>query len=208
MFPLGASPGSGRRGISKKRRHPGVDLVENAAVEGLRRAVADDPASLAFVGLAHVLIGRGEADEAIRVCEEGLRRHPNHSTGHLVLGLAFEKSNRGEDAVRTLQEVLNLDPGNRIAVQRLGEAYRRRKEQAPPAKGRESETPPEEGEEAVGVDLGQEVAFFTFSMAEVYEKQGFFEKALAIYRRVLTLQPAREDVRERIQALKRKMSAA
>ncbi|MFH1278348.1 MAG: tetratricopeptide repeat protein [Candidatus Eisenbacteria bacterium] len=177
-------------------------------MDRLRKAVADDAGSLSFVALAHVLLERGEPDEAIRICEEGLQRHPNHSTGHLILGLALEGADREEDAVRSLQEVLNLDPGNRIAVKRLGEAYRRRNKKSPPGKKKESEFPPEEGEEAVEVDLGQEIAFFTFSMAEVYEKQGFFEKALAIYRRVLTIQPGRDEVRDRIQELKRKMSAA
>lgn len=189
-------------------KRQGVEIGENAAGERLKRALAGDPSSLAFVGLAHMHLERGEIDEAIRVCEEGLRRHPNHSTGHLVLGLALLRGDREEDAVRELQEVVNLDPGNRIAVQRLGEAYRRRTKKPGAAKRKDSEAGPPEADEAIDVDLGQEIAFFTFSMAEVYEKQGFFEKALAIYGRVLTFQPGRDDVRERIRDLKRKMSAA
>ncbi len=188
-----------------------VEIAENAAAERLRDAFREDPDSLAFVGLAHILLQGGEYDEAILVCREGLSHHPNHSTGHLILGLALEEKGDEREAIRSLQEVIDLDPGNRIAVQHLGDAYRRAGESAG---GDEKKTsPPEPKEPAeetdrIDLDLGQEIAFFTFSMAEVYEKQGFFEKALAIYQRVLTLQPHRDDVRGRIRDLKRKTSAA
>jgi len=176
--------------------------------EHLRDVLIKDPASLAFVGLADLCLREGETEEAIRLCEEGLGYHPNHSTGHLVLGLALAKAGQETKSIRALQEVVNLDPGNRLAIQHLGEAYRRTgkrpvREQRPP-----HAAPPKQEEEERAVDLGEEIAFFTFSMAEVYEKQGFFEKALAIYQRVLTLQPHRDDVRERIRKLKSTMSAA
>lgn len=188
-----------------------VEIAESAAAGRLRDALQRDPESLAFVGLAHILHQGGEQDEAILVCREGLSHHPNHSTGHLILGLALEEKGEETEAIRALQEVIDLDPGNRIAVQHIGDAYRRAgesagadvKKTAPP----EPKDPVAEAER-IDPDLGQEIAFFTFSMAEVYEKQGFFEKALAIYQRVLTLQPHRDDVRERIRDLKRKMSAA
>lgn len=189
-------------------KRPEVEVRADAAVDRLRTTLENDPASLAFVGLAHVLLERGEPDEAARICREGLVHHPDHSTGKLVLGLALERGGSEEEALLAFRQVADLDPGNRVAKERLGEAYRRGirppDTAAPPAAPPAPAAEEEEGE----LDLGREIAFFTYSMAEVYEKQGFFEKALSIYQRVLTLQPDREDVKDRIRDLNRRMSAA
>lgn len=173
----------------------------------LREALDKDSASLAFVGLADLRLREGKTAEAIRLCRNGLAHHPNHSTGHLLLALALEKSGEEEEALRELRTVIELDPGNRIAAGRLAEAEsrrsRRESRESSPEKEEESAPPPEKP-----ARNGAEIAFFTFSMAEVYEQQGFFEKALLIYDRVLRLQPEREDVRDRIERLKRKLDAA
>ena len=173
----------------------------------LREALDQNPASLAFVGLADLRLREGKAEEAVRLCRDGLAHHPNHSTGHLLLALALEKTGAEEEAVRELRTVIDLDPGNRIAAGRLAEAERRRSRRENRAKRDRTEEeggpPPEKPE-----GNGEEIAFFTFSMAEVFEQQGFFEKALLIYDRVLRLQPDRGDVRERIERLKRKLDAA
>jgi tetratricopeptide (TPR) repeat protein len=190
-------------------KRPEVEIRANVPAGHLRIAVEKDPSSLAFVGLAHSILQGGDAEEAARLCKQGLAHHPDHSTGHLVLGLALERSGLPEDALRAFRQVIELDPGNRLAKQRLGEAYRKGirspDSSAPPTlRTVPAAEPEEEGE----LNLGEEIAFFTYSMAEVYEKQGFFEKALSIYQRVLSLQPEREDVRDRIRDLRRRMSAS
>ncbi|MFH1679645.1 MAG: tetratricopeptide repeat protein [Candidatus Eisenbacteria bacterium] len=190
-------------------KRPGIETAVDTARDRLRTALERDPASLAFVGLAQVLLDRGEPDEAVRICRDGLLHHPNHSTGHLLLGLALDKSGQEDDALRAFREVIDLDPGNRLAKIRLGEAYRKGTPTPPPkAPSTARALPSTEEEEEPEGDLGEEIAFFTFSMAEVYEKQGFFEKALTIYQRVLSLQPGREDVRGRIRELRRRMTVA
>ncbi len=175
-----------------------------APTERLEQSLDRDPASLAFIALAHVRLKEGAAEEALTLCRSGLLHHPHHSTGHLLCGLAFAASGQEEEATREFQEVIHLDPGNRIAVLHLGEAYRKATEDKP------GDQPPVRLDHNVEEepDFEEEVAFFTFSMAEVYESQGFFEKAMAIYERVLTIQSDREDVRKRITRLRRKMGAA
>ncbi|NNE08677.1 MAG: tetratricopeptide repeat protein [Gemmatimonadetes bacterium] len=170
------------------------------------RLLADldrNPASLAFVALAHRRIQTGSVETALDLCERGLRHHPNHSTGHLIYGLALEAASRDSEARDAFQEVVHLDPGNRIAVQHLGKLTRPAVE--PPAA---PPVAPSEADEDGELDFEDEVAFFTYSMAEVYEAQGFFEKALTIYQRVLTIQPDRDDVRERMDSVRRKMRPA
>lgn len=169
----------------------------------LVRTLETDPASLAFVALAQIRLDEGDCEEAIALCRTGLEKHPNHSTGHLIHGMSLKAAGRTDEAIREFREVTNLDPGNRIAIQQLGESYRQ-------AAGPETESarpmPHDEIEEEP--NAGDEIAFFTNSMAEVYESQGFFEKALSIYRRLLTLQPHRDDVREKIRNLEQKMGVA
>ncbi len=182
---------------------PRLKTGPTEAGDRLAKTLEADPAALSFVALAQVRLDEGNAAEALEVCRRGLEHHPNHSTGHLLCGMALEAAGREDEALGEYREVIHLDPGNRIAAQRLGESYRR-------TTGKPVESPaialPDDVEEEI--DFGEEIAFFTHSMAEVYESQGFFEKALAIYRRVLTLQPNREDVRERIRTLERKIGVA
>jgi len=182
-----------------------------AAGRFLREALERDPASLAFVGLADLALREDRPEEAIRLCRSGLSHHPNHSTGHLLLALALERAGEEDEAVRELQAVLELDAGNRLAARRLAEAERRRSRREGTKREEESGAGAPDGEEKGPerpVPETGEIAFFTFSMAEVFEQQGFFEKALLIYDRVLRLQPDRGDVRERIERLKRKLDAA
>ena len=176
------------------------------AIDRLHGDLERNPASLAFVALAHRSVQEGRAEHAVSLCERGLRHHPNHSTGHLIHGLALEASGRDGDAREAFQEAVHLDPGNRIAVQHLGKLTQPAVEKPAPAKP--VVAPPDADQSDDEIDFEEEIAFFTYSMAEVYETQGFFEKALDIYERVLTIQPARDDVRDRMDALRRKMSHA
>ena len=49
--------------------------------------------------------------------------------------------------------------------------------------------------------MAVEKEFETETMARIYADQGHFEKAAAIYRRLLIQTPAREDLRNRLKAI-------
>lgn len=49
-------------------------------------------------------------------------------------------------------------------------------------------------------------AFNTVTLAQLYESQGYPEKAVEVYQRVLLREPDNAEVRERIRALKRRMA--
>jgi len=49
-------------------------------------------------------------------------------------------------------------------------------------------------------------AFNTVTLAQLYESQGYPEKAVEVYQRVLLKEPDNAEVRERIRALKRRMA--
>ncbi|MCX7831126.1 MAG: hypothetical protein N2445_08765, partial [Acidobacteria bacterium] len=45
----------------------------------------------------------------------------------------------------------------------------------------------------------------TATLADLYEKQGYPEKAIEIYQHILLKEPEREDIRKRIEKLKKEM---
>ena len=142
-------------------KHQATGVIQGVRGEHLREALGSDPSSLAFVGLAHISYQDGDHEGAISICREGLNYHPNHSTAHLILGLALAGAGNKRESIRALQEVIKLDPGNRLANRHLGEMRRKKPDKIP-----EQVTPmPLPDEEPEETHIGDEIAFFTFSMA-------------------------------------------
>ncbi len=76
----------------------------------------------------------------------------------------------------------------------------------PPATtGLETEAPQEVIEEPAGQGEG---GFNTVTLAALYEAQGFPEKAIEVYQRILIKDPENQEVRERIRTLMQRMAGA
>lgn len=176
----------------------------------LREAWAASPESLAFVPLAEALRRRGDLDEAIEVSRSGLESRPNHSSAHLVLGRChFDKGDLSE-AIREFEEVVSLDPKNGLALRLLGLALKgkgwgREESSGGPAQVADAAAAASRVRVAPGDDLG-DIEFFTRTMAEILERQGFHRKALEIYRRLATSYPDRPDFHEGIIRLEQLLS--
>jgi len=98
----------------------------NDTIERLRRVLAEDPDSRRFVALGRALAEAGALDEAVRVLEEGLRRHPRLAEGWVVLaGVELE---RGElRAVETAcARALDVDSENAEAARLIARAASRK----------------------------------------------------------------------------------
>jgi tetratricopeptide (TPR) repeat protein len=54
--------------------------------------------------------------------------------------------------------------------------------------------------------MTQTNAFDTATMAKVYAQQGYLRKAAAIYRRLITADPDRHDLRQALEALEKDMA--
>jgi tetratricopeptide (TPR) repeat protein len=63
-------------------------------VRALSEVLARDPASLVYADLAESLRRRGAMEQALRVAEQGLTRHPEHADGLACLGRI--RADRGE----------------------------------------------------------------------------------------------------------------
>ncbi|MFN0150728.1 MAG: tetratricopeptide repeat protein [bacterium] len=180
----------------------GEDVLDH-----LRDSWESSPGSLAFVPFAEALRRRGDLEEAIQVSRSGLDSRPNHSSAHLVLGRCLFDKGDFTEAIREFEEVVSLDPKNGLALRLLGLALKGK------GWGKDDQPPPpifapppaemrQRGGQAGSVD---EIEFFTRTMAEILERQGFYRKALEVYSRLLASFPDRADLRERIAALEQRM---
>lgn len=82
-----------------------------------------DPKSRVFAQLADAYRKSGLYDEAIKVCEEGLKIHPQYASAHVVLGRAYLDKGERNKGVKELEEALNLSPDNLLSLKTLGELY-------------------------------------------------------------------------------------
>ena len=83
-------------------------------------ALARDPASLLYADLSELLRRRGDVEQALRVAEQGLARHPEHADGLACLGRI--RADRGElDRAREAwTRALAVAPGHVGALKGMG----------------------------------------------------------------------------------------
>ncbi|HEX2094897.1 MAG TPA: tetratricopeptide repeat protein [Longimicrobiaceae bacterium] len=92
-----------------------------AEVRKLERYHAENPQGRYFVPLANAYRGMGEVDQAEALLREGLRRHPDYLSAHIVLGRCLADRGATGEAVGEFRYVLSVDPQNLIALRSLGE---------------------------------------------------------------------------------------
>jgi tetratricopeptide (TPR) repeat protein len=76
----------------------------------LQRKFRGPPGSPGFSRLADVLRKDGKLDEAIQLCQEGLKARPNTLSGYMVLGKTLMDAGRVEEARDQFEAALRQDP--------------------------------------------------------------------------------------------------
>lgn len=94
-------------------------------IDELRRRVQNDPASIAFAQLAEEYRRSGQTDEAVRICREGLVRHPGYLSARVTLGRALLDLGELAEARGEFEFVVAEAPENLAAVRGLAEIYHR-----------------------------------------------------------------------------------
>ncbi|MBN1154759.1 tetratricopeptide repeat protein [candidate division KSB1 bacterium] len=69
-----------------------------------------NPDSILFARLAEMYLSLDRVEEAIKLCEEGIRRLPSYVTGHYILSKCYLRKNKIENAKKELKRVLYYDP--------------------------------------------------------------------------------------------------
>ncbi|MGW8265271.1 MAG: tetratricopeptide repeat protein [Longimicrobiales bacterium] len=80
-----------------------------------------DPDGRGFVPLADAYRRHGDSMEALRILRDGLRRHPELVSGHVVRGWIYVEQGDFSDAEAAFRAVLEVDPHNVSALRGLGE---------------------------------------------------------------------------------------
>jgi len=99
--------------------------VSPSRIDELRRRVQNDPASIAFAQLAEEYRRAGQTDEAVRVCREGLVRHPGYLSARVTLGRALLDLGELAEARGEFEFVVAEAPENLAAVRGLAEIFHR-----------------------------------------------------------------------------------
>ncbi|MEX2582647.1 MAG: tetratricopeptide repeat protein [Gemmatimonadota bacterium] len=90
-------------------------------LETLERKHAENPEGRYFVPLANVYRRKGELGRAMSLLREGLAKHPDYLSAHIVLGRCLADQGEAGAAEAEFRHVLSLDPQNLIALRTLGE---------------------------------------------------------------------------------------
>ncbi len=99
--------------------------MAHSRIDDLRRRVEADPASIAFAQLAEEYRRAGQTEEAVRVCREGLTRHPGYLSARVTLGRALLDLGQLDEARAELQFVAGEAPENLAAIRGLAEIFHR-----------------------------------------------------------------------------------
>lgn len=125
MFPRSAV----HRGFPTTRRplHDPVtptDPTFGQQIRRFEREHARNPGGLAFARLAEAYRRARRASRALELLRDGLRRHPSYPAGHLVRARALADLGRLDEAGASFRRVLELDPGNLVALRALARLSR------------------------------------------------------------------------------------
>lgn len=193
----------------------------SAEIRYLKARYDQAPESRLFAPLADAYRKNGQVDRAIELCEAGLTRYPDYASAHVILGKCFYDKGATERSRAEFERVIELDAENMVALKFMGDillaegkreealSYLRRllaidptnEEAAAVIGGLEDEF---QGRE---IDLGRtprtngggrpdEVA--TMTLAGIYAAQGYYTKALKIYREISRTQPDNEEAKRMI----------
>lgn len=181
------------------------------------------PESRLFAPLADAYRKNGQIDEAIELCEKGLERYPEYASARVILGKCFYDKGATERARDEFARVLDIDPDNMVARKYMGEILlgEDRKEEAAEHLRRLLSIDPTNAEasrileeieakfQVKEIDLSDKKQvrderpgeLATMTLAGIYAAQGYYNKALKIYRDILEREPGNDEVQSMVEKL-------
>ena len=78
-------------------------MTDNPRIGELRRRFEKDPSSIAFAQLAEEYRRGGDLNQAVKICREGLARHPGYLSAQVTLGRALMDLEEYDDARKELE---------------------------------------------------------------------------------------------------------
>ncbi|MFP4466535.1 MAG: tetratricopeptide repeat protein [Candidatus Goldiibacteriota bacterium] len=96
-------------------------------IEELKKKLSQNPESMIFVPLADAYRKAGMLDDAIKVCEDGLEKHPSYTSARVVLGRIYSEKGMLDEAIEELKRVEAVDVDNIMVHSMLGNVYLKKK---------------------------------------------------------------------------------
>ncbi len=100
-------------------------MAYTSEIDKLERRFAENPTGRNFAPLADAYRKAGELDRAIELCQNGLERHPDYVSAHIVYGRCRVDQKNDVGAEEAFRKVLTLDPENIIGLKILAEIAER-----------------------------------------------------------------------------------
>ena len=94
-------------------------------IDQLESRMRDNPKSLLFAHLADLYLRDGRIDDAVHLCQEGLKHNAAYVTGHFVLAKAYLAQGETDKAEESLKTVLTHDRQFLAAHKMLGDLMAR-----------------------------------------------------------------------------------
>ncbi|MFN8179418.1 MAG: tetratricopeptide repeat protein [bacterium] len=167
-----------------------------------------DPSPRNVMGLADAYRLVGRPERAIEVLGPLLAEDATAISPRVLLSWCLEEAGRADEAGVALQEVRELDPANPFTAPPEPPSAPPPVASVPapatvtgPRTDGEAQAEPERAltpEELARIPPGP---LYSATLAEIFERQGFEEKAIEIYEQVVRLHPERSDLQERIARL-------
>ncbi len=200
----------------------------SAEIGELKKKLAENADSLVFAPLADAYRKQGHLEEALAVCRKGLEKHPNYASARVVLGRILQDQGKIEDAMAEFKKVLEGDPENIMAHTLIGgvlmqkkdyqaaiEQYQRvltlnpddesvqdlLKEAIEKTAGEnKAAAPAKASEKKPSHDRrpGAKESTASLTLAELYYKQGHFDKAVEVYQDLLGSDPQNQILRQKL----------
>ena len=82
------------------------------------------PESLVFARLADAYRKSGDLERSLEVLDEGIGRHPDYLSAHIVRARTFRDLGRSDEARSAFERVIELDAQNLVAIRGLAEIAR------------------------------------------------------------------------------------
>ena len=101
-------------------------MAASSEIEKLERRYAENPDGRYFAPLADAYRKAGQVDSALELVRDGLEKHADYLSAHIVLGRCLLDKKDDEGAGQAFRRVMTLDSENIIALKSLAEIEERK----------------------------------------------------------------------------------
>jgi pentatricopeptide repeat protein len=193
----------------------------------LKKKLYENPDSLVFAPLADAFRRQGNLKEALEVCKRGLQKHSSYTLAQVVLGRILREQGKIDEAAEEFKTVLEIDPDNLLAHNLLGSIYFEKKDyqaaieeyQKVLTLNPDDEEAQKELKTAIEKAAGEnsenqtssktsslsetkpvlsKESTATLTLADLYIKQGHFDKAIEVFQELLANDPQNLMLRQKL----------